>query len=74
MAIMYLSKENFTCPKGRIMHKELGPYCADINFFCENGMKPDIKLIENSVDPYHLASEGPTDQDPQFSKQHASLK
>ena len=23
MAIMYLSDENFTCPKGQIMHKQL---------------------------------------------------
>ena len=31
LVIMYFRKENFTCPKGQIMHKQLSSYCADTN-------------------------------------------
>ena len=51
MAIMYLSKENFTCPKGQIMHKQLSLALISNVIFFENSMKPDINSIENSVDP-----------------------
>ena len=55
MAIMYLSKENFTCPKEQIT--SFSPYCAVscINFF-EDSMKPRIYSFDNSVDPDQLAS------------------
>ena len=44
MAIMYLSKENFTCPKEPITP-------------LETSMKPNINSLVNSVDPDRLASE-----------------
>ena len=73
MAIMYLSEENFTCPKGQIMHKQLSLALTvlkpNVNFF-ENSM-PDINSIENSVDPDQLASSSGSAL---FSKQHSSLK
>ena len=56
---MYLSEENFTCPKEQIMHKQIRltliVLIPNVNFF-ENNMKPDINTIENSVDPDQLAS------------------
>ena len=49
--IIYLSGENFTCPKGQIMHKQGSPYCVGTKCkFFEHGMK----LIENTD---QLASE-----------------
>ena len=48
MAIMYLSAENFTCPKGQILYKHLRLVLTvlmpNVNIF-ENSMKPDINLI-----------------------------
>ena len=57
MAIMYLSNENFTCPKELIiMHKELSSYADTMHKLFKTSMKPDISSIENSVDPDQLAS------------------
>ena len=59
---MYLSKGNFTCPKGQILHKQLLKLSPNtvlipiVNFF-ENSMEPVINSIENSVDPDQMASE-----------------
>ena len=59
MAIMYLSEESFTCPKGQIMHKQFSlaliVLIPNVNFF-ENSMKSDINSTENGVDPDQLAS------------------
>ena len=58
MAILYLSEENFTCPEGWIMHKQLSlaltVLIPNVNFL-EKSMKPDINSNENSVDPDQLA-------------------
>ena len=53
MAIMYLSKENFTCPLVQIsiylsLFKQIYTF--------ENSMKPDINSLVNIVDPDQLAS------------------
>ena len=60
MAIMYLSKVNFTSPKGHIMHKQLSlaltVLIPNVNFL-ENSMKSDINLIEKYVDTDQLASQ-----------------
>ena len=57
---MFLSEDNFNCPKGQIMHKQLSlaltVLIPNVNIF-ENSMKPDVNPIENSVDPDQLASE-----------------
>ena len=47
MAIMYLSNENFTCPKEQIMHKEPSSSLT---------LLITMNIIENSVDPDQLAS------------------
>ena len=39
MALMYLSEENFTCPKGQLMHKQLS--------LVATVLIPDINSIEN---------------------------
>ena len=54
MAIMYLSKENFTCQKEQII---LYFSVLKKKFFFKNSMKPDINSLVNSVDPDQLASE-----------------
>ena len=59
MAIMFLSNENFTCPKEQIMHKE--PSLAlTLLIPCINSLitriKLDIYSIETSVDLHQLAS------------------
>ena len=60
MAIMYLSEENFTCPKEQLLYKQLSlaltVLIPNVNVF-ENSMKPDINSIENSEGPDQLASE-----------------
>ena len=70
IAIMYLSKVDFTCPNEQIMHKQLSlaltVLIPNVNFF-KNSIKPDLNSIENSVDTDQLASE-------LFSKEQASLK
>ena len=52
MAMMHLSEENFTCPKGRIMHKQLNfaltVLIANVNFF-EKRMKPDINSNDTQL-------------------------
>ena len=53
MAIMYLSKEKFTCPKEQI---SLNNLCLN-NLHWEYSMKPDFNSLVNSVDPDQLASE-----------------
>ena len=52
MAIMYLSNENFTCPKEQKMHKELKLL-----------KKWNQISMENSVDPDQLAALKPADLD-----------
>ena len=61
MAIIYLSRENKTCPKEQIMHKDLYntcPYCAEpiyttpVNSF-GNSMEQD-KYSETGVYPDQL--------------------
>ena len=57
---MYLSEENFTGPKGQIMHKKLSLALTVLIpnvHVIENSKKPDINSIKNSVDPDQLASE-----------------
>ena len=57
---MYLSKENFTCAKEQMMHKELSLALTLLIIPCtlfKNGVKPDINSIENTVVPDQLASE-----------------
>ena len=68
MAIIYLSNENFTCPKEQkiIMHKEPSlshTLFITIHILFKNSMKPDINTIENSVYPDQLLQK-PADQDP----------
>ena len=47
MAIMYLSKENFTCQK-----EQISLYFSMLKkFFFKNSMKPDINSLVNGVDP-----------------------
>ena len=55
MAIMYLSKENFTCPK-----EQISLYLSVLKQFTlskKTSMKPDFNSHVNSVDPDQLASE-----------------
>ena len=56
MAIMYLSKEMFTCPKHKLVYTFL---CLNNLLFgsLENSMKPDINSLVNSEDSDQLASE-----------------
>ena len=42
MTIMYLSDENFTCPKEQIQHKELSLALTFADKLFKNSMKPDI--------------------------------
>ena len=59
MAKMYVSNENFTCPKEQIMHKKLSlalTFADTMHKLFKNSMKPDIISIEYSVDPDQLAS------------------
>ena len=58
MAIMYLSNEDFTCPKEQTMHRaKLSPFFADTIYkLFRNSMEPDINSVENSLDPDQLAS------------------
>ena len=53
MAIMYVSKEKFTCQKEQIClyHSVLKQFTLSIN-----SLKPDINSLVNSVDPDQLAS------------------
>ena len=51
MAIMYLSKEKFTCPK-----EQISLYLSVLKQSFENSIKPDINSLANSVDPDQLAS------------------
>ena len=49
MAIMYLSKETYTCPK-----EQISLYLTLLKNYIisfKNSMKPDIKSLVNSVDP-----------------------
>ena len=58
MAIMHLSKENFTCWKEHSDYLSL--YLILLKQYInssENSMKPDINSLVNSVDPDQLASE-----------------
>ena len=55
MAIMYLSKETYTCQKEQIC-LYLSLLKKYINSF-ENSMNLDIKSLVNSVEPDQLASE-----------------
>ena len=59
MALMYLSEENFTCPEGWTMHKQLSlaltVLIPNVNFL-ENSMTPDINSNENSEDLNQLAA------------------
>ena len=55
MAIMYLSKETYTCPKEQIC-LNLTLLKQYINSF-ENSMNLDIKSLVNSVEPDQLASD-----------------
>ena len=58
---MYLSNENFTCPKDNAQRTQISPYFADtMRKVLKHSMKPETNAIENSVDPDQLAS----DQDP----------
>ena len=60
MAIMYLSQRTFYLSQrtDNAQRTQLSPYFANIiHKFFKNSMKPDIKSIENSVDPDQLASE-----------------
>ena len=50
MAIMQMSKENFTCLKEQI---SLYLLCLTI-YSIKNSMKPDINYFVNSVDPDHI--------------------
>ena len=54
MAIMYLSKENFTC-----LLVQISIYLSVFKqiYSFENSMKPDINSLVNIVDPDQLASE-----------------
>ena len=53
MAIMYLSKENFTCP-----NEQISLYLSVLKqFTLSKSMKPDFNSLVNSVDPDQLASE-----------------
>ena len=56
MAIMYLYKGNFTCPKEQISLylSVLKQYIYSYSF--KYSMKPDINSIVNSADPDRLAS------------------
>ena len=49
---MYLSKENFTCPK-----EQISLYISVLKQFSlsKNSIKPDITSLVNSVDPDQLA-------------------
>ena len=53
MAIMYLLKENFSCPKGQNINAQLNLVLTvliqNVNFI-GNTLKPDINSIENSAD------------------------
>ena len=53
MAIMYLSKENFTCPKEQISfyHSVLKQFTLSDSY-----NQSDIKSLINSADPDQLAS------------------
>ena len=52
------------------------PACKELKSACTytsvqelltlNMLSPDISCLENSVDPDHLASEKPADQDPHY--------
>ena len=62
MAIMYSSKENFTCPKEQI---SLKMYLSVLKQFLFGNMKPCVNSLVNSEDP---------DQDPHcFTMQHVNL-
>ena len=81
MAKMYFSKENFTCPKEQIMHKQLSSISlytvliTNVFFFFGNNMKSAINSIANSVYSDQMASEEASwSGSALFSKQHASLK
>ena len=52
MAIMYLSKEKFTCLKEQTAYTFL---CLN-NLLFPNSIKPDLNSLVNSVDPDQLAS------------------
>ena len=45
---MYLSRENFTCPKEKIS--------LNLSVLKKVSIKPDINYLVNSVDPDQLAS------------------
>ena len=53
MAIRYLSKENFTCPKEQI---SLNLSMLKQFTLSKNSIKPDINILVKSVDPDQLAS------------------
>ena len=62
MAIMYLPKEYFTCPKVQI-----SLYLSVLNQFTHSKTvcsHADTNTLVNSVDPDQLASEKLADQDP----------
>ena len=54
MAIMYLSKENFTCPKEQISLNL--SVLKQFTLSKTNSIKPDINYLVNSVDPDQLVS------------------
>ena len=64
---MYLSIENFTCPKEKKIAYTF--QCLNKLFF-KNSMKPDISTLVNSMDPDQLASlENSVDPDQLASKE-----
>ena len=68
---MYLSKENFTCPK-----EEISLYLAVLKQFTlsKKSIKPDINSRVNSVDPDQLASsEASRSGSTLLSMQHVNL-
>ena len=65
MAIMYLPKENCTCPKGQIMNELLSLALTVLIIKCklfENSMKPDINLKTVYIQIRWLLGK-PADQD-----------
>ena len=63
MAIMYLYKENFTCPKEQIsLYLSVLKQYVDSFLYLKYSMKPDINSIVNSATIYRRQQ--PADQDP----------